>query len=167
MRTMDEHVMGAPAATCFAVAADVERWPELLPHYRWVRRQRPGGGAPDRVEMAAWRDFGAGLRYPVWWVSDMRVLESRPAILYTHVAGITTGMEVEWRFEPRADGTAVCITHAWDGPGWPVFGRFAAERVIGPHFVSAIARRTLVGVGLEAERRARGPGTARTEAEAE
>jgi hypothetical protein len=27
--------------------------------------------------------------------------------------------------------------------GWPLIGRFAAERVIGPHFVDAIAGRTL------------------------
>ena len=32
---------------------------------------------------------------------------------------------------------------------------FAADRVIGPHFVSAIAGRTLAGVAAEAERRAR------------
>jgi len=30
--------MHAPADRIFALAADVERWPERLPHYRYVRR---------------------------------------------------------------------------------------------------------------------------------
>jgi len=40
MRTVDEGRARAPADLCFRVAADVERWPEILPHYRWVRFQR-------------------------------------------------------------------------------------------------------------------------------
>ena len=35
--------------------------------------------------------------------------------------------------------------------GWPLLGGFAAERVIGPQFVEAIARRTLRRVKALAE----------------
>ncbi|NIR35321.1 MAG: hypothetical protein GWN73_05005 [Actinobacteria bacterium] len=64
-------------------------------------------------------------------------------------------MIVKWAFEPLADGsTLVVLTHAWAGPPWPLIGRFAWRHVIGPHFVSAIARRTLAGVAAEAERTA-------------
>jgi ribosome-associated toxin RatA of RatAB toxin-antitoxin module len=54
MLTIDRIVIRAPLERVFALARDVERWPELLPHYRWVRmlERRADGG---RVEMAAWR----------------------------------------------------------------------------------------------------------------
>jgi hypothetical protein len=66
-------------------------------------------------------------------------------------------MDVKWSFEPRSGGTHVRITHAWDGPRWPIIGGFAWRFVIGPYFVSFIASRTLHGIGREAERRARDP----------
>jgi hypothetical protein len=150
---LDERFMRAPPALCFRVAADVERWPDILEHYRWVRFHERAGFGTGRVEMAAWRDFGGPFRYPTWWVSDMRVREAEPAVFYTHVDGVTRGMEVKWSFERRGDGTQVRITHAWDGPPWPLVGHFAWSAIIAPHFVSAIARRTLEGVGREAERR--------------
>jgi ribosome-associated toxin RatA of RatAB toxin-antitoxin module len=154
MTTVDERIIAAPPDLCFRVAADVEQWPRILPHYRWVRfhsRQAPGTG---RVEMAAWRDFAGPLRYPTWWVSDMRVAEDEPAIYFTHVDGITRRMDVKWAFDAVPRGTHVRITHAWTGPQWPLIGGFAWRHVIGPHFVSFIAGRTLAGVAREAERRA-------------
>jgi hypothetical protein len=66
-------------------------------------------------------------------------------------------MNVKWSFEARADGsTFVRIVHEWNGPEWPLIGGAAANLVIGPHFVSAIAQRTLAGVASEAERQAAG-----------
>lgn len=152
MRTVDEHVMRAPAEVCFRVAADVERWPEILPHYRWVRFHRKSEFGRGRVEMAAWRDFAPGARWPTWWVSDMRAEADEPAVYYKHVDGITRGMDVKWEFVPRGHETLVRIVHEWEGPAWPLVGALAAETVIGPGFVSAIARRTLAGVAAEAER---------------
>ncbi len=151
MHTLDEHVVGAPAERVFRLAADVERWPEILPHYRWVRFHRKDGFARGRVEMAAWRPFGP-LRYPTWWVSEMDHDAERLRVHYRHVAGITRGMEVLWEILPLPDGrTRMRIVHEWDGPPWPLVGGIAADRVIGPHFVSAIARRTLEGIALEAK----------------
>ena len=40
MTLIDERIVAAPAAVCFRVAADVESWPDILPHYRWVRFRR-------------------------------------------------------------------------------------------------------------------------------
>jgi hypothetical protein len=37
MTTVDEHLVQAPLAVVFALAADVERWPEHLAHYRFLR----------------------------------------------------------------------------------------------------------------------------------
>lgn len=137
--------MRAPVARVFAAAADVERWPDLLPHYRWVRmvERRTDGGL---VEMAAWRPFGP-LNYPTWWVSEMRIDERAPAVHYRHVRGITRGMDVVWRFEGKGEETEVTIVHEWSGPRWPLIGGVAAEWVIGPVFIHGIASRTLAGIG--------------------
>lgn len=153
MRTVDRLRMRAPLATVLAAAADVERWPELLPHYRWVRmlERRPDGGL---VEMAAWRPFPV-VSYPTWWVSEMRVDRTAPAVHYRHVRGITAGMDVVWRLEPRGEDTEVTIVHDWTGPRWPVVGRAAAEWVIGPVFIHGIASRTLAGIGRHVEAAAR------------
>lgn len=150
MRTVDRAVVRAPVERVFRVAADVERWPQILPHYRWVTMQerRPNGGI---VEMAAWRPFGI-LKYPTWWQSEMDVLPDRYEVRYRHVAGITRGMDVVWKLEPRDGQVVVTIVHEWDGPRWPLIGRFAANWVIGPVFIHAIASRTLAGVKRTAER---------------
>jgi ribosome-associated toxin RatA of RatAB toxin-antitoxin module len=149
MRTVDRLVVRAPVARVFAAAADVERWPTLLSHYRWVRmlERRAGGGV---VEMAAYRPFGP-LKYPTWWVSEMEIDRAAPAVRYKHVRGITTGMEVEWRLVPQGEHTEVTIVHQWDGPRWPLIRRPAAEWVIGPVFVHGIASRTLAGIGRAVE----------------
>ncbi|MGH7475906.1 MAG: SRPBCC family protein [Longimicrobiales bacterium] len=155
MITLDEHVAYAPADVCFRVAADVERWPTILPHYRWVRFHDKRDFGQGRVEMAAWRQFAGPLAYPTWWVSEMRADPEEPAVHYRHVDGITRGMIVKWSFQADPGGTRIRILHEWVGPAWPLVGSLAAERVIGPHFVSAIASRTLAGVATEAERQVR------------
>ncbi len=149
MRTVDQIMVDAPLERTFAIAADVERWPEFLPHYRWVR-VRERAGPECLVEMAAWRPFGR-LRYPTWWLSRMRIEPERYAVRYEHVQGITRGMDVEWRLVASGARVAVTIVHEWAGPGWPVVGRLAAEWVIGPVFIHGIASRTLAGVKRRAE----------------
>jgi ribosome-associated toxin RatA of RatAB toxin-antitoxin module len=155
MTIVDEHFVAAPPEVCFRIAADVERWPQILPHYRWVRfrdKQQFGTGT---VEMSAWRRFSAGIKYPTWWVSEMRSTADEPAVYYKHIDGITRGMDVKWELNAEARGTLIRLYHTWDGPSWPIIKGVAAEWVILPHFVSAIARRTLAGVARAAELRAR------------
>ena len=154
MITIDERLVKAPPRICFDVAADVERWPEILPHYRWVRFQEKRGFAEGIVEMAAWRPFPLGLRYPAWWRSEMWSAPDEPAVYYRHIAGITRGMDVKWELNARGGDTFIRLFHTWDGPAWPLIRGIAADWVIGPHFVSAIAQRTLAGVAREAEARA-------------
>jgi ribosome-associated toxin RatA of RatAB toxin-antitoxin module len=150
MRTVDRRLMRAPPERVFDAAADVERWPAILRHYRWVRflERRPDGGV---VEMAAWRPFGP-VGYPTWWVSEMWIEPARLAVRYRHVRGVTAGMDVEWRIVPAAAGSDVSIVHEWIGPHWPLIGRPAAEWIIGPVFVHGIASRTLAGIGAFVER---------------
>ena len=150
MRTIDEIVMRGSPQRAFRFGADVERWPEWLPHYRWVRFQRRDGFGTGLVEMAARRAFGP-LSWPVWWVSEMTVDESVPVVRYRHVAGITTGMDVEWSFHDQGDDTTlVRIVHDWpEGPHWPLPGilrRWIGSIVIGPVFIHHVASRTLAGI---------------------
>jgi hypothetical protein len=150
MRTIDEATTSADLDTAFRTAADVERWPEILPHYRWVRFQRKDGFASGIVEMAAWRHFGPA-PYPTWWVSEMEHDSEARTVTYRHVDGITRGMDVVWEVLPAEDGrTLLRIVHEWDGPRWPLIGGLAANVVIGPHFVSHIAGKTLAGVAAAA-----------------
>src|SRR5262245_14717484 len=153
MRTVDGITIHAPLDRVFDLASDVELWPTILPHYRWVRmlERRNDGG---RVEMSAWRPFGPPpLRYPAWWVSDMQVDPAGRTIRYRHVAGITTGMDVRWelRESEGGEGVTVEVLHEWAGPAWPLVGRVTADWIIGPVFVHGIASRTLAGIRRQAE----------------
>ena len=149
MRTLDAIRITAPLERVFDVAADVERWPEFLGHYRRVQfRERRGRGG--LVAMSAWRRFGP-LGWPTWWESEMTVHPETHRIRYRHVRGITAGMDVEWRLDADGAGIAVQIVHDWTGPGWPLIGRVAADLVIGPIFIHHIASRTLAGVKRRAE----------------
>ena len=134
MKSRIHELMHAPFERVFALAADVERWPELLPHYRYVRR------IPD-----AERHFEMGARrgpIPVRWRAIQRPIPERRTIEFVHTGGVTRGMAVAWRFEERGDGLDVSIEHELK-LAWPLIGDFAAERVIGPQFIDAIAGRTL------------------------
>jgi hypothetical protein len=136
MRSELHELMRAPFEVAFDLAAGVERWPEILPHYRFVRRVADPDGE---------RRFAMGARrgpIPVRWEAIQRPMRDERRIEFVHTGGVTRGMWVEWRFTDGAGGLDVSIEHRLE-LGWPLVGRFAAERVIGPQFVEAIARRTL------------------------
>lgn len=136
MRSEIHQVMHAPFDRIFELAADVERWPERLPHYRYVRRL-PAPGGERRFAMGARRG-----PIPVRWEAVQTPLPAERRIDFVHTGGVTRGMRVAWRFEQRGDAVDVSIEHRLD-LGWPLIGGFAAEHVIGPQFVEAIAGRTL------------------------
>ena len=155
MTTVDERLVRAPLAIIFTLAADVERWPDHLGHYRYVRFHERRGDGGGLVEMSANRPFGAA-NWPTKWTSLMSITApgraAAPSIRYRHLRGVTSGMDVEWTFEPVRDGTLVRIVHVWNGPAWPLIGEMAARGVIGPVFVHGIAARTLAGLARVAER---------------
>jgi coenzyme Q-binding protein COQ10 len=155
MRTVDQCTIQAPADAVFAAAAEVERWPERLAHYRYVRFLER---TDDRgvVTMSAFRPFGP-VGWPTWWTSAMEIDRARREVRYQHVKGVTTGMRVVWRIEPRGNDSFVDLVHEWEGPPWGILRRPAAEWVIGPVFVHGIASRTLAGLARHLE----GSGNAR------
>jgi hypothetical protein len=134
----------APLERIFPLAAEIERWPERLPHYRYVRRVSAGDGE---------RRFAMGARrgpIPVRWEAVQRPLPGERRIEFLHTGGVTRGMQVAWRFEPNGTGWEVSIEHQLE-LGWPLIGGWAARHVIGPQFVEAIAGRTLRRVKALAE----------------
>ena len=150
MQTTDTIWIAAPPEQVFRHASDVERWPDILPHYRWVRlRERRADGAAI-VEMAAWRPFGP-FRWPTWWMSEMWVRRNQLEVRYRHVRGVTTGMDVVWSIVAEGSGSRATIVHEWKGPPWPLIRGPVADWVIGPVFVRGIASRTLAGIGRAAE----------------
>lgn len=145
MHTETATLIRAPRDRIFEVTSDLARWPEMLPHYRWVtfRETRGDGGI---VDMACW----AG-RVPLSWTSDLVVDRECREVHFRHLRKWTKGMHVVWTYTPQADGSVrVCISHELKfriPPLAPV-----AERVIG-HFIDQVAQRTLATfrARLEAE----------------
>lgn len=138
MKTDNTIDMAADLDRIVALAADVERWPVILPHYRWVKLLA-GGGDHKTVEMAARRG-----RIPVKWeaIQEIERDGESPVIRYRHIGGVTKGMNVAWTFTPIPGGQRVRIDHDFNPP-WPLVGGPVANGVIGPHFVAAIAGKTL------------------------
>jgi ribosome-associated toxin RatA of RatAB toxin-antitoxin module len=119
----------------FQIASRVEKWPEILPHYRWVRvLQRKK--RRTTVEMAAKRG-----RIPVSWTAVQEVFPYE-RITYKHIKGFTTGMDVTWSFKPVQEWVEVVIAHDFS-LAWPLVGGFVSKYIVGALFVKPIASRTL------------------------
>ena len=113
--------MRAPFERIFPLAAEVERWPELLPHYRYVRRLPDQNGE---------RRFAMGARrgpIPVRWEAIQRPLPDERRIEFPHTGGVTRGMEVAWRFAPAGRQLDVSIEHELE-LGWPLIGGLPRAR---------------------------------------
>ncbi len=149
MHTIHRARIAAPFEQVFGLAVDVERWPDLLPAYRWCRVHER---APNRLVVS----MGGWIRgWPARWTAIQEPAPEERRIRFRHIGGITTGMTVEWRFTPDGGGTEVEIEHALV-MRWPLIGRLVSDLVVGPVFIDHIARRTLDAVKRRAERPAWG-----------
>jgi ribosome-associated toxin RatA of RatAB toxin-antitoxin module len=149
MRRVNQITIAAGVQTIYALAANVERWPALLPHYRAVDvRWQEDGGQRLVARMAALR--GA---IPVSWVCWLEREPDEPRLTFRHIGGFTRGMQVAWTFEEIPGGrVTVRITHDFN-KGWPpaAIDRFVSDQIVGAFFVHAIATRTLEMIKLLAE----------------
>jgi ribosome-associated toxin RatA of RatAB toxin-antitoxin module len=131
----------APPELVFALARDVERWSDLLPHYvRSHARDRDSWGRPS-VDFVARRPLVAtlGLGLPVAWRSRTWNEPEMLRLRFEHIAGATRGMSVVWDIDTREreDACRVTISHEFS-PRMPGFARFVDR-----FFTRPIARRTL------------------------
>lgn len=127
--------MRVPRADIFDAAADLSRWPEMLPHYRYIRYYER---SPERnvVKMAAFR---SGI--PISWVSEQWIDRERCEIRFRHLKAFTKGMDVVWTFEETAEGVRVSIVHDLEFR-IPALAPLV-DRIIGGFFIGHVAGRTL------------------------
>lgn len=152
MDTCTGRLVHADPAVVFQLAARVEDWPLILPHYRWVRVLDGHGSKRRTVSMAARRDVIAGFAFPLRWTAIETVCERERRIQFDHVRGITRGMHVVWTMEPGGSALEVEIRHVFE-PRWPVPDGLV-RLIVGEYFVNGVARRTLRCIADLAEARA-------------
>ena len=135
MHKANSLLMHAPKMAIFETAANLELWPKILPHYRYIRFLERGA---DRniVVMAAER---SGI--PISWISEQIIDRSRLEIHFHHLKAWTKGMRVVWTFSDTPDGVLVVISH-------DLQFRIRAlapivDLVIGDFFIHNIANKTL------------------------
>jgi ribosome-associated toxin RatA of RatAB toxin-antitoxin module len=135
MEMHNEIVIDAPPLRIYERASATQWWPEILPHYRYVRVLE-SHGPRSIVEMAARRPFDKlKLTIPVRWRAEQINDPERPQIFFRHLGGWTKGMRVYWRFMPLSNGkTRVRIDHELRSP---------LAAFIGKCFIDPIATRTL------------------------
>lgn len=129
----------APARLVFELARDVERWPDLLPHYLRVRVRTPNPDGSRVAEMVAVRRLPGplGLGIPVTWRARTWAEADSLRLRFRHIGGATGGMDVTWRIESTATGCRVTIEHDFR----PRLAAWAP--IVDRMFVRPIAGRTL------------------------
>ena len=177
MKTVNEiQINGEPkqvTARVWELGAEIEHWPEFLPHYRYMN-------VLERDETHKIADFGAkreftlfktpflrakplekadgfravsmtvGFAVPVKWQARQDLFPESLRITYKHLHGITRGMWVEWRLTPNENGVHIVIDHELKFPV-PVIGNWIADRIIGNQFIRNIAGRTLWHLKMKIE----------------
>lgn len=150
--------IAAPAELVFRLARDVERWPDLLPHYvRVTGVERDPDGTVTATFVARRPVVGLlGLGLPVAWRSRTWNEPAGRRLRFRHVAGATTGMDVTWRIEPTGTGCRVEIDHDFRRAlPLPVLGRLLGDAVlpavVDRFFTRPIAGRTLATFKAVAE----------------
>jgi ribosome-associated toxin RatA of RatAB toxin-antitoxin module len=136
MNKTNSMIMHAPRDLIFETAANLELWPTILPHYRYIRYLER---SPERnvVIMAARR---SGI--PIAWTSEEIIDRRRMEVRFHHLKAFTKGMDVVWTFRETAGGVLVEIRHdmvfriPWLAP--------LAEPIIGNFFIHHVANKTLL-----------------------
>src|SRR2546423_7186164 len=105
MHTGNAIFMRASKQRVFETAANLELWPKILPHYRYIHFYEK---SPTRnvVKMAATR---SGI--PIAWTSEQIVDREKCEVRFHHLKAFTKGMEVVWRFSETPSGVLVEIVH--------------------------------------------------------
>lgn len=119
----------------FEITTNLELWPTILPHYRYIRYLERGEDH-NVVLMAAVR---SGI--PISWTSAQVIDRKNIEMRFHHLKAFTKGMNVVWTFTETPGGVAVQITHELQFRNRilaPI-----AEPIIGDFFINHIATRTL------------------------
>ena len=127
--------MHVPRPEIFETAANLELWPKILPHYRYIKYLERG---PERnvVIMAATR---SGV--PISWMSEQIIDRKNMEVRFHHLKAFTKGMEVVWTFRETSSGVVVEIAHdlKFRVPALAPI----ADLIIGDFFIHHVANKTL------------------------
>ena len=135
MHKTNSIIMNAPKTSIFETAANLELWPQILPHYQYIRYLER---SPNRnvVVMAATR---SGIR--ISWTSEQIIDRDRLEIHFHHLKAFTKGMCVVWTFQDAPTGVLVEIKH--DLAFRVNLLTPIADKIIGDFFIHNIANKTL------------------------
>ena len=120
----------------FETVSNLDNWPRLLPHYRWVKTLKQEADSRI-VHMAARRGW-----IPIQWTSRFWVDAERCELHFRHLTAFTKGMTVVWTLTTTAEAVEVRIDHDLV-LSWPLIGPFVAKNIIGRLFIHPVASRTL------------------------
>lgn len=127
--------MLAPKMSIFETAANLELWPKILPHYRYIRYLERSANR-NVVVMAAVR---SGI--PISWTSEQIIDREKVEVRFNHLKAWTKGMRVVWTFQETPDGVVVEIAHDM---------RFRVpalapivDPIVGDFFIRNVANKTL------------------------
>ena len=128
-------IMHAPKMAIFETAANLELWPKILPHYRYIRYLERGERR-NLVVMAATR---SGI--PVTWTSEQIIDRDKMEVRFHHLKAFTKGMSVVWTFTETPAGVLVQILHDLQFR-IPALAPIA-DPIIGRFFIHYVANKTL------------------------
>jgi ribosome-associated toxin RatA of RatAB toxin-antitoxin module len=146
MHTANSIIICASKNTIFETAANLELWPRILPHYRYIHYLERDGDR-NLVIMAARR---SGI--PISWTSEEIIDRQRSEIRFHHLKAWTRGMDVVWSFKETPAGVLVEIVHdlrfriRWLAP--------ILEPIISRGFIHPVASQTLRWMKMHLESQA-------------
>jgi ribosome-associated toxin RatA of RatAB toxin-antitoxin module len=135
MHKLNSIIIRAPRVSIFETAANLDLWPKILPHYRYIRYLERGSNR-NVVVMAAMR---SGI--PISWTSEQIIDRDKFEIHFHHLKAWTKGMRVVWTFSESGDGVLVAISHDLRfriPPLAPIM-----NPIIGSFFIHDVANKTL------------------------
>ncbi|MDQ6912563.1 MAG: hypothetical protein M3128_06765 [Verrucomicrobiota bacterium] len=135
MHKTNSIIMHAPKMEIFESAANLELWPKILPHYRYIKYLERGANR-NLVVMAATR---SGI--PIKWTSEEIIDREKLEIRFHHLKAFTKGMRVVWSFNETPAGVLVEIAHDLEFRV-PALAPLA-DPIIGTFFIHHIASQTL------------------------
>ena len=141
MRTQNSVTIAGELESVYDYASRVEKWPEILPHYRDVKILE--SGVKERlVSMHCVRSFGL-FNWTCKWRAKQTLDPEASRIYFRHVSGPAKGMQVEWALSKKPDGVETTIRH--DLHARSLVNKLYAA-FIGPMFIEPIAGQTLARI---------------------
>lgn len=146
-----ETVIHAPLETVYAIARDVEAFPEFMPDVKSVKiLEKSADGSRTLTE---WVAYASQLKLQVKWTEEDIWDDVNHTCRFRQLKGDYDQMEGLWEFLPHAEGTLFRSTLNYE-LRVPLLGAIVQKVV--HHLVTQNLKGILEGVKAQAEAKARG-----------